>query len=316
MNIVQDLVLAASVRTGRFKILLLAAGLALTVGIALAQPARVGAKPVTGANVGAGRTVVGKIALKAGSDTEYNLTNCTGTLKGADIGFEQAVTVAKDGTFRIQNVPAGKFDLAIDAGLPGQSQAAKGTSKLDPAAESAARVRTRFEVPVKAADQPLDIGTWEIAVPKLLTGKLEAPDFKCVTMDGEEFVLKDQRGKYVLLEFWASWCGFCRTETPFTKKIFQDFGKDPRFVMLSLSVDKEIDKAEKYVKQYALKWPQGVLGDWAHDKVSLSYGIDEVPTMLLIGPDGKIVAKSASGKAMHESVAKALAQKGGGAKQK
>ena len=299
-------------------VIALAALLALAASIAAAQPA-------AGKADTKGRTVVGKIVLKKGSDPDFDLTKCVGTLTAPESGVTRPIAVQRDGAFRVEGLPAGKYDVVVDADLGAESGTTSLAEKLmdEPGAAGATatvgRVRFRFEVSApeaKDAAQPKDLGKFDIDVPKTLTGKEAAPDFTVVTMDGEEFSLKAQRGKYVLVEFWASWCGYCRTETPFVKAIHTEFGQDPRLAMVSLSLDKEIEKGEEYAKKNGMTWPQGVLGNWSRDKTSLAYGIREVPTFVLIAPDGKIVAQSASGKAIRERVAQALAKKDGDGKVK
>lgn len=136
----------------------------------------------------------------------------------------------------------------------------------------------------------------------------QAPDFKTLTFDGDEIALKNYRGKYVLLNFWASWCGWCVVDTPPLKALFEEFGKDKRIVFVSLSVDNNMDRGEKFIKTRDLKWTQGFLGDWAKDQVSLKYKVKEIPLMFLIDPQGKIIDKDDKAAHLRASIAKVLAK--------
>lgn len=279
----------------------------LVVALLLGLAWRVGADNVRGGV--AGQVVTGKVKLKPGSDPTFDLSQCAGYVKNPVSGRRQEVTVGKDGGFRIAELEPGTYDLSLDANPERQVAAAPGAAAYRVRGGSLARVRCRFEV--AAVSEALDLGAWELEIPRLMTGKQIAPTFKCLTMDDKVFSLRDCRGKYVMVEFWASWCGFCKGELPHVKKIHEEFGSDPRFVMVSLSLDKNLDQAEKYVAQNQVNWMQGILGNWALDQVSYRYGVHEIPTMFLIGPDGRILDKQSSGKAMRESIALALGKSGG-----
>ena len=255
--------------------------------------------------------------LKAGSDPAYDLRQCEGFLKEPYQHLRREVAVGRDGSFCIADVPTGVYDLSIDArggqvtgDAPTTTTVASASAKPGYQGGALARVRLRFVVPAADAQTsgPLDLGAQEIAIARIMTGRQAAPEFKCVTLDGQEFSLAAQRGKFVLVEFWASWCGFCRAELPAMKRLHQEFGNDPRLVMIGLSVDSHIDQAEAYVAKNGIAWNQGILGNWSYDRVSRRYQVKEIPTMFLIGPDGRIMDKQVSGQAMRESVARALGQ--------
>ena len=80
------------------------------------------------------------------------------------------------------------------------------------------------------------------------------------TLDGRPLKLEDFRGKFVLLDFWATWCGPCLSEIPHLQAVHQAFGRDPRFVLLSLSVDETIDAPRQFQAKRKLPWMQGFLG--------------------------------------------------------
>lgn len=134
----------------------------------------------------------------------------------------------------------------------------------------------------------------------------QAPDFKTLTFDGDEISLKQYRGKYVLLTFWAAWCGWCVVDAPPLKALYEEFGKDKRIVFVSLSLDNNMDRGEKFVKDRGLKWTQGFLGDWSKDQVTLKYKVKEIPLMFLIDPQGKIVDKDDKAVHLRASIAKVL----------
>ncbi len=167
---------------------------------------------------------------------------------------------------------------------------------------------------------PLELGTlqdgtaWSVSFrdggPK--AGDL-APDFEADershgarTLDGRPIRLADFRGKFVLLDFWATWCGPCIAEIPYLKAVHELFGRDPRFAMLGLSVDESIDALRRFQAKQKLPWMQGYLGGGIHGAIPDRYGVRAIPAFVLIGPDGKIVTKGMRGEEIQKAVSRAL----------
>jgi peroxiredoxin len=154
---------------------------------------------------------------------------------------------------------------------------------------------------------PIDIGKVILRAPVSLRVGDVAPEFSAPLLASGEIKLADFRGKYVLLDFWATWCGPCVAETPNLQATFQAHGGDKRFEMLSLSCDSDVKAPTDFVKANNIGWPQAFLGgNWAKDKVSQGYGVTAIPQIMLIGPDGRILARDIRGEKIKETVGAAL----------
>ena len=115
-----------------------------------------------------------------------------------------------------------------------------------------------------------------------LEGK-QAPDFSLQSLDGKAYKLSDLKGKIVLIDFWATWCGPCREELPIIEKLHREF-KDKNLVVLGIS-NEDRDTIEKFLKNNPLTFP--ILLD-EKGKVAKSYRVVAIPRLLLIDKTGKI----------------------------
>jgi hypothetical protein len=93
---------------------------------------------------------------------------------------------------------------------------------------------------------------------------------------------------------------------PNMRAAYNAYGKDERFVMISLSLDSEPAAPKKFGQNRSIAWTQGFLGDWSKDKETQRYGVYSIPSIFLIGPDGKVLAADLRGPKIQETVASAL----------
>ncbi len=121
-----------------------------------------------------------------------------------------------------------------------------------------------------------------------------APEINLPDTSGKMFSLSSLRGKYVLIDFWASWCNPCRMENPNVVAAYTQY-KDKNFTVLSVSLDKERAQWVSAINADKLTWNHvSDLKFWSSAVVPL-YGFDSIPYNVLIGPDGKIIALDLKG---------------------
>ncbi|MFW6226673.1 MAG: TlpA family protein disulfide reductase [Bacteroidota bacterium] len=130
---------------------------------------------------------------------------------------------------------------------------------------------------------------------------IEAPDFKMVSLTGEEVCLSELKGKFVFLDFWGSWCGPCVQEIPNVKKLAEELAEND-LVVLGIICHDTKEKAEKILAENQAVYAN-VMGDEA---ILASYGVAKFPTTFLIDREGKIVAKDIRGSNLAEQVKKMM----------
>jgi thiol-disulfide isomerase/thioredoxin len=144
----------------------------------------------------------------------------------------------------------------------------------------------KAEDPLFAANTSVN----EIPAEEVNAGKAaKAPEFKLTGIDGKEVKLSDYKGKIVILDFWATWCGPCRRGIPDLVSLQKEYKN--KLVVIGISLDKVsgTDKDVKpFIKEYKINYP--VI--WGNEKVTKDYGdIQAIPTSFVINQDGNIVDK-------------------------
>lgn len=130
-----------------------------------------------------------------------------------------------------------------------------------------------------------------------------APDIQMAGTDGELMKLSNLRGKVVLIDFWASWCGPCRRENPHVVNAYRQYGPQG-FEVFSVSLDKTRDPWLKAIEQDGLIWPNHVsdLAGWQNEAARL-YGVSSIPHTVLIDREGNIIARNLRGRALTAQLA-------------
>jgi len=138
---------------------------------------------------------------------------------------------------------------------------------------------------------------------RIMPGKL-APDFTLKTPEGKELTLSSLKGKYVLIDFWASWCRPCRESFPRMKELYKKYHKKG-FEILGVTNDNNHEMWKKAIKDDQIPWlnvADEFPNKYSTARVISEYGMDYLPSTVLIGPDGVIIAKLLHGKELDEKL--------------
>lgn len=132
-----------------------------------------------------------------------------------------------------------------------------------------------------------------------------APDIRLTTPEGKELSLNSFKGKVVLIDFWASWCGPCRKEMPNVVKAYAKF-KNKGFEIFGVSLDMDKDRWVEAIAKDGITWPQvSDLKQWGSSVVKL-YNIQGIPYTVLLDKEGKILAKNLRGEELEKKLAEVL----------
>jgi peroxiredoxin len=137
-------------------------------------------------------------------------------------------------------------------------------------------------IPLRAHEDP-----WKGLSVIRLSGH-SPPDFRLPTLDGGSMTLSDLKGKVVLINFWATWCGPCREEMPSLERLYRHF-KYEKFTLLGVDIMEHPETVKRFVREYNLSFP--ILLDKAGD-VSAKYAANAIPTTYIIDKEGKAVGKA------------------------
>ncbi len=137
-------------------------------------------------------------------------------------------------------------------------------------------ILTLFNQPIQANDMLMDP----------MPAANPAPDFNLMGMDGETHTLEDLKGKFVLVNFWATWCNPCKVEMPLLEKLHQTL-KSEKFTVLGLHVGPGPENIEEFKKLMPISFPIYVDMD-----LEVNWGVPGLPTTFLMNPEGKLIYRA------------------------
>lgn len=152
-----------------------------------------------------------------------------------------------------------------------------------------------------------DVAALAIARLRLARVKEEGFDLKFSAVDGREVDLSKLRGKVVLIDFWATWCGPCVAELPNVRQVYGAY-HDKGFEIIGISLDKASDRQKliDFTAKENMPWPQFFDGKYWKNELAVKYGIQSIPAMFLLDQTGKVVSTNARGEKLEAEVKRLL----------
>ncbi len=131
------------------------------------------------------------------------------------------------------------------------------------------------------------------------------PDFQEKDLDGKPLSVSGLKGKVVLIDFWATWCGPCVQELPNVLAAYEKY-HGQGFEVIGISLDSDRDKLTSFIKEKKMAWPQYFDGKSWQSKLGTKYGVNSIPATYLLDKEGKIIASGLRGDALDAAIAKAV----------
>jgi thiol-disulfide isomerase/thioredoxin len=198
--------------------------------------------------------------------------------------------------------PKIKGDASAALVLEGAARLEEGSTKIDEWTRLAEKHLQSYP------DHPRNASiTSTMRAQKAMAEFKSAPlDLKFTAIDGHEVDLSKMRGKVVLIDFWATWCGPCVAELPNVLKAYEAL-HSKGFEIVGISLDQDRAKLDSFIKEKKMTWPQFFDGQGWKNEISSKFGIRSIPAMWLIDKNGMLVSTNVRGR-LEEEISKRLAE--------
>jgi len=135
----------------------------------------------------------------------------------------------------------------------------------------------------------------------------KAPDFEFQTIDGDNISLSSLEGQFVILEFWATWCGPCIPEIPHLKDLYKNYQNND-FTIVGISLDRDKETLINFIDEREMEWPQIYIEDGWEGELPRLFNVSGIPRMYLLDPEGNIVGRDLRGEEMISKVESIIAE--------
>ena len=129
------------------------------------------------------------------------------------------------------------------------------------------------------------------------------PELQFKSIDGNDISINKLRGKFVLIDFWATWCGPCKNEIPILVELYKKY-HDKGFEIIGISLDRDLNGLKEFLRSNEIEWPQYFDGKSWNNKISSRFSISSIPSTILIDKDGIVLRRCLRGKKLKTAIEK------------